>query len=102
MAHASKCLQSCTQRTADLHASVQLVVALFQCGRLSGFVHDMTILYCGLLQSQAASKASLLDPSSRSHDAVASYELRDLPGRRLRRWLRSENDAKSWWWCWDD
>ena len=62
----------------------------------------MTVSPYNLLQSQAATEASLLDPSSRSHGAVASYELHDLPGRRLRRWLRSENEAKSWWWCWDD
>jgi hypothetical protein len=68
----------------------------------SNVIHDMTSPPYDLLQSQAATEASLLDPSSTSHGAVASYELLDLPGRRLRRWLRSEIDVKSWWWCWDD
>jgi hypothetical protein len=36
---------------------------------------------CECVQGQAASDASLLD----RHSPVASYELRDLPGRRLRR-----------------
>ena len=66
--------------------------------------------YGGLLQSAAVSGAPLSDRG----DAVASYELRDLPGRRLRRWPRGARRADEYpplymWdmletyrWPWDD
>ena len=63
----------------------------------------------GLLQSAAVSGA----PLSERFDAVASYELHDLPERRLRRWPRgARRDARPplhMWnmlepyrWPWDD
>jgi hypothetical protein len=67
-------------------------------------------LVCCLLQSEAVSGAP---PSDRDDDAVASYELRDLPGRRLRRWPRGArrgaraplymwNMLETYRWPWDD
>ena len=55
----------------------------------SGPHDDVTASYCDLLQGQAISNASPLDSSLTGHDAAASYELRDCPGRWLRRWPRS-------------
>ena len=65
----------------------------------------------GLLQSGAVSGASLPEGH---YDTVAGYELRDLPGRRLRRWPRGArqdtqppvymlwDELEPYHWPWDD
>lgn len=86
-------------RIAYVHGCSLLIMRSEQCRKLCG----------GLLQSEAVSSAPLLD----GDDAVASYELRDLPGRRLRRWPRGARRGPSpplcMWdmlepyrWPWDD
>jgi hypothetical protein len=83
-----------------VHAS-ECVPAAMQ--RMTVFVQACAChFFHGLLQSPAINEASLPDESAECRKAMAQYELRDLPGRRLRRWLRCKHSAECGWGCRDN